>query len=692
MRPLFNWLDDRTGYRNLMHHALYEPIPGGARWRYVWGSTLVFTFSLQVLTGVLLWMAYSPSGQTAWESVYYIQYQMHWGWLIRGMHHFAAQAMVVLLGLHFLQVVVDGAYKAPREVNFWLGIVLMQIVLGLSLTGYLLPWDQKGYYATQVATKIMGVTPGVGSDLQTVVQGGPEYGHHTLTRFFALHAGVLPGLLVLFLVLHVYVFRRHAITPADPRKYPKFAVGLTLLFGPSGMFYANAMAAILMAAIYGAVGWGLWWTWGEYELSGATAAIAAVVLYFVLNAVFSPLAARSAREFEQTDAHFWPDQVLKDAVACLAVLATVMGLALYFHGAELTAPANPAEQFEARPEWYFLFLFRFLKFESVGRMGEVFGAIIVPGIIMAVIVLMPLVGRWKLGHRFNVAFTMALLLGAGWLTGLAMYEDWNNAEYQAAKLTAHHDAERAIALASAHGIPVEGARELLLSDPLTQGPRIFKKQCSGCHHYNQTDGLGGVPLEKPTAADLGNFGSRAWIRAVITDYAAHFAPLERAQKEVDGEMQPVGYLSGEMKDFSESNRTLFKAHPEGVTAVVEFLFAQAPHPEEPAPDAKLVAQGRELFTSSEWPGGSLTLACGDCHGLTPAGETEPLSESGADYYPDLTGYGGPTWLRKFLDDPTKFYGENNAMTGYHLSPKDMDLLTRWMTHDYESLSAASDEE
>ncbi len=213
---LLDWLDDRTGYRDLVHEALYERIPGGARWRYVWGSTLVFTFAVQVITGIFLWMAYSPSAQTAWESVYYIQYQMLGGAVLRGIHHFTAQAMIVLLVLHLMQVVIDGAYRAPREINFWLGLILMQIVLGLSLTGYLLPWDQKGFWATRVATNLMGLVPVVGEKLQQLVVGGPTYGHHTLTRFFALHAGVLPGLLVGFLVLHVWLFRRHGIKHAEP--------------------------------------------------------------------------------------------------------------------------------------------------------------------------------------------------------------------------------------------------------------------------------------------------------------------------------------------------------------------------------------------------------------------------------------------------------------------------------------------
>ena len=109
MRALFHWVEDRTGVGALMHEALYERVPGGARWRYVWGSTLVFAFVVQAITGTFLWMAYSPSSQTAWESVYYIQHQMQYGWLLRGLHHYMAQTMVVLLALHLFQVVIDGA-------------------------------------------------------------------------------------------------------------------------------------------------------------------------------------------------------------------------------------------------------------------------------------------------------------------------------------------------------------------------------------------------------------------------------------------------------------------------------------------------------------------------------------------------------------------------------------------------------
>src|SRR2546423_8046929 len=192
MKSVLPWLDQRTGYKKLLHEALYENVPGGARWRYVWGRTLAFALAVQFITGIFLWMAYSPSSQTAWESVYFIQDQMRGGWLLRGLHHYTAHAMTVLLVLHLMQVVIDGAYKAPREINFWFGLVLLLLVLGLSLTGYLLPWDQKGFWATKVATNLAAVVPGIGPDLQKVIIEAPAYGHHMLPRFFALHAGILP--------------------------------------------------------------------------------------------------------------------------------------------------------------------------------------------------------------------------------------------------------------------------------------------------------------------------------------------------------------------------------------------------------------------------------------------------------------------------------------------------------------------
>ena len=114
MRFLTDWIDSRTNIKRLMNEGLYENIPSGARWRYITGSMLVFAFAVQAITGIFLWMVYSPSSQTAYESVYFIQYEMTGGWLVRGVHHFMAQAMVVVMGLHLLQVIVDGAYRGGK--------------------------------------------------------------------------------------------------------------------------------------------------------------------------------------------------------------------------------------------------------------------------------------------------------------------------------------------------------------------------------------------------------------------------------------------------------------------------------------------------------------------------------------------------------------------------------------------------
>lgn len=211
---LGDFVDERTGHRKLLAHILEEPIQGGARWAYVFGSALLGTFLVQAVTGVALMTSYAPSDKTAWASVHYITFVQSGGWLLRGLHHHAAQAMVILLGGHLLQVALFGAYKKPREVTWWLGLALFAITLGFALTGYLLPWDQKGYWATRVATNIAGTIPVVGVATQKLMQGGVEYGSLTLTRFYAVHVVVLPALLIGLVAAHVALFRKHGVTPS----------------------------------------------------------------------------------------------------------------------------------------------------------------------------------------------------------------------------------------------------------------------------------------------------------------------------------------------------------------------------------------------------------------------------------------------------------------------------------------------
>jgi ubiquinol-cytochrome c reductase cytochrome b subunit len=654
---LGDFLDDRTGWRGLVHEALFERVPGGARWRYVWGSTLVFAFMTQVVTGLFLWANYAPSAQTAWESVYYIQHEMTGGWLLRGIHHVMAQAMVVLLALHLLQVVIDGAYKAPREVNFWLGLVLMLLVLGMALTGYLLPWDQKGYWATIVATNLAGIVPVVGPSLQQLVVGGSDYGHHTLTRFFAIHAGFLPATLVLFLVVHLALFRKHGLHARQPITRP--------------------------------------------------------------------------------DAMFWPDQVLKDAVAMLAVLAVVLGVILvpavktmmaggtvdWGHvGAELGAPADPAESYAAaRPEWYFLFLFQFLKvFEGWGATGEFLGAIVVPGLIMGVMFLMPIIGNWKLGHRFNVAFTLAIVVGAGLLTALALNEDycslwidkasladaeklhdetggdeekiaaalghdagriaamkkklakleaWQNSRaFLAASRRAEVEAERAVELAGRpERIPPTGALDLVRRDPFLRGPKLFGlhdgKDCASCHaHVDPAAADAAEKFAAASAANLHGFGTAAWVRGLFDAERVAGPEYFGNTAHKDGDM--VAYVRDEMTDRE-------KWKPAEIEAVALALAAEAGLPDAKATPEQ-VERGRALIADTD--------RCGSCHNYRDNG-------TGLGTAPDLTGWASREWLVGIIADPTheRFYGDtNDRMPSFEkmMPTEQIGILADWLRGDW----------
>jgi ubiquinol-cytochrome c reductase cytochrome b subunit len=679
-RRLLNWLDDRTGYRKLVSALLIEHIPGGAKWRYVWGSCLAFVFLIQVITGVLLMTAYSPADSTAWGSVYYIQYEMDFGWFIRGLHHFGSQTMVVLLAIHMLQVVIAGAHLAPREVNWWLGLLLMACVLGLSLTGYLLPWDQKGFWATQVATNIAGNLPGIGTWLQKIIVGGTAYGHHTLTRFYALHVGVLPPLVIVLVIMHLAVFRRHGITT------PKDVKG---------------------------EGW------------------------------------------------FWPDQAFCDMVVCLVIFGVMVGLVVYGHGhkidtsspsgfydrwahagrdgrgANLDAPADAsAEEYPARPEWYFLPLFQLLKYFKGHQ--EVLGTILIPNGIILLLAILPLLGRGRmrnLAHLFAVLVVVGLLVGAGALTCLAIADDTGDAvargllvrvstilipvtgaallfflavlalsgrglfhktafalsvlvigtllaasggllyatlknqippqvaEYVSKDLTeeekkpvestdrflkgvhtADKAAERALTLAH-RGIPADGAGNLLRRDPMTQGPKLFQANCGSCHTHGSD-----FKNDKPTAPDLAGWGTEEWNLRFLAEpgHPDFFGRTKRdtMKRAIKEEFPNVAITAEKESKLDPPDRKQREVDRQDLQTLARWL---ARHPRNTLPDRDTAEYKKGLETFNR-------RSCATCHDLAGAEKAESRG-------PDLTGYGDEDWLRLMITSgshPTR-YGDGNAM-------------------------------
>lgn len=244
---VYRWVDDRLGIRGIMTALFDEPIPGGARWSYVFGSALLFVFVLQFLTGIFLTMYYVPSAEHAHTTVAYIQKVVTGGGFIRGLHHWASSMMIVLLVVHMLQVFFWGAYKAPREMVWIFGSVLLLLIVGFAFTGYLLPWDQKSYFATAVGTSVASEVPLVGIFLKSLALGGANLGTITLSRFFMVHTMVLPASTVLFVLLHIYAFRKAG--PAGPYKAEDSRSQRIELFYPKQFFYDSAFAVIMFAIL-----------------------------------------------------------------------------------------------------------------------------------------------------------------------------------------------------------------------------------------------------------------------------------------------------------------------------------------------------------------------------------------------------------------------------------------------------------
>ena len=255
------WAESRLHLGPFVAALLHVRIPRDAKTFYLGGITL-FLFVIQVITGTLLALYYSPTPGSAYESVLAITSDVEFGWLIRSIHHWAANLMIISLVLHMLRIFLQAAYKFPRELTWIVGGGMFGITILFGFTGYLLPWDQRAYWATTVGTEIAGAVPLIGQPLLLLLRGGPDVTDATLTRFFGIHVLVLPLMLAGLTALHLlFVHQQGLASPKRPeprpgRPGPDLTTEKTKPFFPDYVldeliaWYAVMAAIVILASLY----------------------------------------------------------------------------------------------------------------------------------------------------------------------------------------------------------------------------------------------------------------------------------------------------------------------------------------------------------------------------------------------------------------------------------------------------------
>ncbi len=370
------WVEERLGLKKPWGWFLDRKVPRTG-WLYTLGSATMVVFVIQVLTGIFLMFNYSPSPDHAYDSISYIMTNVTFGALIRSIHFYAASAMVILIILHLARVFFMAAYKYPRELTWVVGVGLLLLVLGSSFTGYLLPWDQRAYWATNVASGIAGEVPFIGHWVQSLLIGGAQIGTVTLTRFFTFHVIVIPALTAMLIGVHLFMVVRQGIS-ASPGKMK----GEMLPGQPVKEAYEK-----------------------QYEAS------------------------------KKDGESFFPGTVSKDAIMAVIVVGIIMVLAIFFpHTSQ--APADPTSTtYNPRPEWYFLFFFEFLKLFP-GSLEPV-AAVLVPALAFLVLLGVPFLSRgfrreWS-KRRVSLAIGAVVVVG---LLGFELAGAMSAPARQASELTA----------------------------------------------------------------------------------------------------------------------------------------------------------------------------------------------------------------------------------------------------------------
>jgi ubiquinol-cytochrome c reductase cytochrome b subunit len=515
-------LRDRTGFGTKPTSIL----AGGASFAHVFGAVLLLLLAVEALTGAALAAFYSPSTTDAWASVAYIEDQVSYGWLVRGLHFHAGSAIVIVAGVHLVQTAVWGAYKKPRELTWWLGIILLLLVLGFAVTGYILRWDQAGYWANRVEVGIAASTPAVGESIRKLALGGNEYGNLTLTRFYALHVIALPAIVALVTFVHVWLARRHGPTPS----------------------------------------------WGK--------------------------------KLHPTPR--WPDQTIRDVLAMAVTFAILLGYVASQHGAGLAAPADPTASYDARPLWYFRWLF---ELRELAGSWEKLAALAAPAVVAVLLISLPLVDRGESraprARAQYIAIVLVLFAVIGAMTMGSFHNDSDDPDLAKRQKTAEDLAIRARHLAIKNGVPVTGGQDVFKTVTMWRERTIYETRCKSCHDAQSKDRKGPI---------IGaGHGNRAWLTSFIK--APNSDPFWGKTK--------LGHSDAAMKEFS----TL---PAEDLDAVVEAMYA-----ESGAADAiaSKVEHGRKVYKS----------ACDDCHSR----DEDTAGPSG----PGLYGLGTRAYYARFIGNP-----------------------------------------
>jgi ubiquinol-cytochrome c reductase cytochrome b subunit len=554
-----DWFDSRTDYR-AARAALWERrLPQGPRWTYATGACSLALFVVVAATGLLLMANYSPASDHGWSSVFLIE-STPGGSFVRGLHYYGSHALVILFAIHLARLILTASYRAPRELAWIAGLLLLPVLAGEAVTGNPLSASNKAVGQIEIESHIVGNMPVVGAIGRGLLVGGDEVGNLTMTRLYTLHVALLPLLAGLLLAFHVYQqLRWGTITPEH-----------------------NSGA--------------------ERASSTPDAALA------------TSLAADHG--FDRPT--YWPNQTARNALV-FGVVFGVVALLAWRYGAPLDAPADPMLDEMPRPEWYFRSLFELRGYFN-GAV-EFIATGLLPSLCLAFLAALPWLDRRLppfASHVFRYA--VVILAASGWtvLTAMSFARDRDDPMYRKYLVESAERSQRAQLLASMKGVPTEGPAALLRHDPLTQGPKLFERHCANCHPHLDANG-NGIEATTNAASNLYGFATRDWISGLLDPdkiagpgYYGHTAFVKKEGKS----QGMIEYIRDELYAVEDDALAQRKAE---VRKIVLALSAEAALPSQTDADKKdaaAIAEGRKLIAGDSL--GDAT-GCASCHKFGEAG-------------------------------------------------------------------------